>query len=126
MSLIDLERNVLDQTTTNSMSLIDREKDECWKLQKFKWTKFQIVIVFCSDNWQATDLLKRIITNIYNSFVLAEILTNFRNHFVFFCKFVIHHSICILWFNSDHSIAKHFNSLHSICLSLGLTLSCIY
>ena len=71
------------------------------------------MIVFCLDNWQATNLLKKIITNIYNSFVLAEILTSFRNHFMFFCRFVIHHSICISWLNSDHSTAKHFNSFHS-------------
>ena len=71
------------------------------------------MIVFCFDNWQAIDLLKEIITNIYNSFVLAEILTSFRNHFVFFYKIVIHHSICISWFNNDHSTAKYFDSFHS-------------
>ena len=126
MSLIDVERNMLNRTTRNSVNLIDKGKNECWKLQKFKWTKSQIVIVFCFDNWQATDLLKKIITNIYNSFVLAEILTSFRNHFVFFCRFVIHHSICTSWLDSDHSTAKHLNSFHSICLSFDLTLSCIY
>ena len=104
---------MLNRTIRNSINLIDREKNECWKLQKFKWTKFQIIIVFCFDNWQATNLLKKIITNIYNSFVFTEILTSFRNHFVFFYKFVIHHSICILWFNSGHLITKHFNSFHS-------------
>ena len=71
------------------------------------------MIVFCLDSWQATDLLKKIITNIYNSFVLAEILMSFRDHFVFFCKFMIHHSICNSWFNSGHSTAKHLNSFHS-------------
>ena len=63
-----MKKNVLNRTIKNSVSLIDKEKDECWKLQKFKWTRFQIVIVFCFDNWQATDFLKEIITNIYNSF----------------------------------------------------------
>ena len=104
---------MLNRTIKNSISWIDKEKNECWKLQKFKWTRFQIVIVFCLDNWQATDFLKEIITNIYNSFILAKILTSFRDHFIFFCRFVIHHSICISWFDNDHSIAKHFNLLHS-------------
>ena len=71
------------------------------------------MIVFCFDNWQTTDFLKTVITNLYSSFVLAEILTSFRNHFVSFCRFIIHHSICISWFNSDHSIAKHLNSFYS-------------
>ena len=71
------------------------------------------MIAFCLDNWQATDLLKKIIMNIYNSFVLTEIFTSFRNHFVSFCRFIIHHSICISWFDSDHSTAKYFNSFHS-------------
>ena len=70
------------------------------------------MIVFCLDNWQATSFLKKIITNIYSSFVLADILTSFRNHFVFFCKFVIHHSIDISWLDSGHSTAKHLDSLH--------------
>ena len=52
---------MLDWTTKNSMSLIDREKNECWKLQRLKWAKSQIVIIFYLDNWQATDLLKEII-----------------------------------------------------------------
>ena len=126
MNLINVERNILNRTTTNSVNLIDREKDEDWKLQRFKWARFKIVIVFCFDSWQATSLLKKVITNIYNSFVLTEILTSFRNHFMFFCRFVIHYSICILWLNSDHSTAKHSNSFHSICFSFGLALSCIY
>ena len=71
------------------------------------------MITFCLDNWQATNLLKKIITNICNSFVLAEILMSFRDHFVLFCKFIIHHSICILWFDSDYSTAKHLDLLHS-------------
>ena len=71
------------------------------------------MIVFCLNNWQATDFLKEIITNIYNSFVLAEILTSFRDHFVFFCRFVIHHSICISWLDNDHLTAKHLDSFHS-------------
>ena len=75
--------------------------------------KFHIVIAFCLDSWQATDFLKEIIMNIYNSFVLAEMFTNFQDRFMFFYKFVIYYSICILWFDSDHSIAKYFNSLHS-------------
>ena len=37
---------------------------------------------------------------------------SFQNHFVFFCKFVIHHSICILWLDSDHSTTKHLDSFH--------------
>ena len=40
MNLIDVEKNVLNRTTRNLISLIDREKDECWKLQKFKWARF--------------------------------------------------------------------------------------
>ena len=32
---------------------------------------------------------------------------------MFFCRFLIHYLICISWFNSDHSTAKHFNSFHS-------------
>ena len=95
------------------MSLIDRRKNECWKLQKFQWVKFQIMIVFCFNSWQAIDLLKKIITNIYNSFILAEIFTSFRNHVVIFCKFVIYHSICISWFNNDYLTVKHFTSFHS-------------
>ena len=71
------------------------------------------MIDFCLDNWQVTDLLKKIITNTYNSFVLAEILTSFWNHFVFFYRFVIHHSICISWLDSDHSTAKHLDSFYS-------------
>ena len=71
------------------------------------------MIIFCFDSWQATDLLKEIITNIYNSFVLAEILTSFRNHFIFFYKFVIHHSICISWLDNDYSTVKYFDSFHS-------------
>ena len=71
------------------------------------------MIIFCFDNWQATDLLKKIITNIYDSFVLAEIFTSFRNYFMFFCKFVIHHSICISWLDNDHLTAKHFDLFHS-------------
>ena len=71
------------------------------------------MIIFYFDSWHATDFLTRIITNIYSSFVFAEILTSFQNHFIFFCKFVIHYSIYISWFNSDHSIAKWFNSLRS-------------
>ena len=71
------------------------------------------MIVFCFDNWGATDFLKRIITNIYNSFVLAKFFINFWNHFVFFCRFVIYHSICILWLDSDHLTAKHLDSFHS-------------
>ena len=113
MSLIDVEKNVLNRTTTNSVNLINKKKDECWKLQKFKWARFQIVITFYLDSWQATDLLKEIITNIYNSFILAEILTSFRDHFMFFCRFTIHHSICISWLNSDHSTAKHLDLFHS-------------
>ena len=104
---------MLNRTTRNSMSLIDREKVDCWKFQKFKWTRFQIMIVFCFDSWQATDFLKKIITNIYNFFVFAEILTSFRDHFMFFCKFMIHHSICISWLDSNYSTAKHLDSLHS-------------
>ena len=81
------------------------------------------MIVFCFDSWQAIDLLKKIIMNIYNSFVLAEILTSFRDHFVFFYKFVIHHSICISWLDNNHSTAKHLDlfylnnnlSKHSLC-----------
>ena len=95
------------------MSLIDRRKAECWKFQKFKRARFQIVIVFCFNSWQATDLLKMIITNIYNSSILIEILKSFRNHFVFFCRFVIHHSICISWLDNDYSTAKHLDSFHS-------------
>ena len=113
MSLINVKKDVLNRTTRNSMSLIDKRKDECWKLQKFKWARFQIMIIFCFYNWQVTNFLKEIITNIYNSFVLTEILINFRDHFVFFYKFVIHHSICISWLNSDHSTAKHLDSFHS-------------
>ena len=113
MSLIDIKRNLLNRTTRNSMNLINREKDACWKLQKFKWTRFQIMMTFCFDSWQATNFLKKVITNIYNSFVLAAIFTNFRNHFMFFCRFVIHHLICISWLDSDHSTAKYFDSLHS-------------
>ena len=71
------------------------------------------MIVFYFDNWQAIDFVKEIIMNIYNFFVLTEIFTNFRNDFVFFCKFVIHHSIYISRLNSDHSTAKHLNSFHS-------------
>ena len=71
------------------------------------------MIVFYLDNWQATDLLKEIITNIYNSFVFVKIFINFRNHFVFFCRFVIHHSIYILWLDNDLLSAKYFNSFHS-------------
>ena len=104
---------MLNRTTKDLISLIDREKNKCWKFQKFKSTRFQIVIVFCFDNWQVTDFLKEIITNIYNSFVLVEIFMNFRNHFVFFCRFVIYHSICISWLNSDYSTAKHLNLFHS-------------
>ena len=113
MSLINVEKNVLNRTTKNSMNLIDREKNKCWKLQKFKWTRFQIMIVFYFDSWQTTDLLKKVITNIYSSFVFAEIFTSFRDYFMFFWKFVIYYSICISWFDSDHSTAKHFNSFHS-------------
>ena len=58
-------------------------------------------------------MLKEIITNIYSSFVFAEIFINFRNHFEFFCRSVIHYSINISWLNSDHSTAKYFNSFHS-------------
>ena len=112
INLINVERNVLDRMTRNLMNLIDKEKNKCWKFQKFKWTRFQIVIVFCFNNWRATDFLKKIITNIYNFFVLAEIFTSFQNHFISFCRFVIHHSICILWLDSDHSIAEHFDSFH--------------
>ena len=126
MNLIDVERNVLNRTITNSVNLIDRRKNEDWKFQRFKWARFKIVIVFCFDSWQATDLLKKVITNIYNSFVLAEILTSFRDHFVFFCRFVIHPLICISWLDSDHSTAKHFDLFHSICSSFDLTLFCIY
>ena len=126
MNLIDVEKDVLNRTTRNSVSLIDRKKDECWKFQKFEWARFQIVIVFCLDNWQAISFLKEVITNIYNSFVLAEIFISFRDHFVFFCRFVIHHSICILWLDSGHSNAEHFNSLHLIYLSFDFTLSYIY
>ena len=71
------------------------------------------MIVFCLDKWQATDFLKEIITNIYNSFILAEILISFRNYFEVFCRFVIHHSIYISWFDSDHSTAKDLDSFHS-------------
>ena len=71
------------------------------------------MIVFCFDSWQAIGFLKEIISNIYNSFVLAEIFTSFRDHSVFFCRFVIYHSICISWFNSDYSTAKYFNSFYS-------------
>ena len=113
MSVINIEKNVLNRTTRNSMNLIDRRKNECWKLQKFKWKRFQILIIFYSDNWQATDFLKKIITNIYNSFVLAEVLTSFQNHFMFFCRFMIHHLICISWFNNDHLTAKHLDSFYS-------------
>ena len=112
MSLINVEKDVLNRTTRNSVNLIDKEKNECWKLQKFKWAKSQIVIAFCFDNWQATNLLKKIITNIYNSFVFIEIFTSFWNHFVFFCRFIIHHSIYILWLDNDHSTAKHLDSFH--------------
>ena len=113
MSLINIEKIVLNRTIKNSVSLINKEKDKCWKFQKFKWKKFQIVIVFCFHNWWAIDLLKEIIMNIYNFFVFIEIFTNFRDHFVFFCKFVIYHSICILWFDNNHSTAKYLNSFHS-------------
>ena len=113
MSLIDVEKNVLDRTTRNSINLIDREKNGCWKFQKFKWAKFQIMIVFCFDSWQVTDLLKKVITNIYNSFIFAEIFMSFRDHFMSFCKCVIHHSICTLWLDSDHSTAKPLDSFHS-------------
>ena len=113
MSLIDVEKNVLNRTTTNSVNLINKKKDECWKLQKFKWARFQIVITFYLDSWQATDLLKEIITNIYNSFILTEIFMSFRNHFIFFYRFMIHHSICILWLDNDHSIIKYLDSFHS-------------
>ena len=71
------------------------------------------MIVFCFDNWQTTDLLKEVITNIYNCFVFVDIFMNFRDHFVFFCRFVIYHSICISWFDSDHSTAKHLDSFYS-------------
>ena len=71
------------------------------------------MIAFYFDSWQATDFLKEIITNIYSSFVLVEILMSFRDYFVFFCKFMIYHSICISWLDSDHSTAEHFNSFHS-------------
>ena len=71
------------------------------------------MIAFCLDNWQATDFLKKIITNIYNSFIFAEIFTNFQNHSVFFCEFVIHYLIYISWFDNDHLIANYFDSLHS-------------
>ena len=71
------------------------------------------MIVFYLDSWQATDLLKKVITNIYNSFILAKILMSFWDHFVFFCKSMIYHLIYILWFNNDHLIAKHFDSFHS-------------
>ena len=104
---------MLNRTTRNSVSLIDRKKNEYWKLQKFKWTKSQIVIVFYLDNWQAKNFLNEIITNIYNSFVLAEIFINFRNYFIFLYKFVIHQSICILWLDSDYLTTKYFNSFHS-------------
>ena len=57
--------------------------------------------------------MNEIITNIYNSFVLIEIFISFRNYFVFFCKFMIHHSICILKLDSDHSTAQYFDSFHS-------------
>ena len=113
INLIDVKKDVLDRTIKNSMNLIDKEKVECWKLQKFKWTRSQIVIIFCLDNWQATNLLKKVITNIYISFVFVEILTSFRNHFVSFYKFMIHHSICISWLNSDHSTAKHLDLFYS-------------
>ena len=104
---------MLNRIIRNSMSLIDRKKDECWKLQKFKWTRFQIRIVFCFDNWQTTSFLKKVITNIYNSFIFVEIFTNFRDHFMFFCKFVIYYSICISWFDSDHSTTKYLHSFYS-------------
>ena len=71
------------------------------------------MIFFCFDSWQATDFLKRIIMNIYNSFVLAEILVNFRDHSVFFYKFIIHRSICILWLDNNHLTTKYFDSFHS-------------
>ena len=71
------------------------------------------MIAFYFDNWQVTNFLKEIVTNIYNSFVLAEIFISFRNHFVFSCRFMIYHSICISWLNSDHSIAKHLDSFYS-------------
>ena len=71
------------------------------------------MIIFCFDNWQATDLLKEVIMNIYNSFILIEIFTSFRSHFISFCRFMIHHSICISWLDSGHSTAKHFNLFHS-------------
>ena len=95
------------------MNFIDKRKNECWKLQKFKWTKFQIVIIFYFDNWQTTDFLKEVIMNISNSFIFAKILTSFRDHFVFFCRFMIHHSICISWLNSDHSTAEYLDSFYS-------------
>ena len=71
------------------------------------------MIVFCSDTWQATNILKKIITNIYNSFVFVKSFTNFQDHFIFFYKFIIHHSICISWLDISHSIVKYFNLFYS-------------
>ena len=71
------------------------------------------MIVFCLNSWQVINLLNEIITNIYNSFVLAKILTSFRNHFMSFCKFMIHHLICISWLDNHHSITKHLDLLYS-------------
>ena len=71
------------------------------------------MLIFCFDNWQAIDLLKKIITNIYNSFVFVEIFTSFQNHFVFFWKVVIHHSICISWLDNDHLTAEYLDSFYS-------------
>ena len=36
MSLINVEKDVLDRTFKNLMNLINKEKDECWKFQRFK------------------------------------------------------------------------------------------
>ena len=71
------------------------------------------MIVSCIDNWQATDFLKKIITNIYSSFVLAEVLTSFRDHFAFFCTSTIHHWICISWLDSVCLTAEYLDSFHS-------------
>ena len=71
------------------------------------------MIVFCFDSWQAKDFLKKIITNIYNSFIFTKFLMSYRDHFVSFCRFIIYHSICILWLDSDNLIAKYLDSFHS-------------
>ena len=71
------------------------------------------MIVFYINSWQATNPSNEIITNIYVSFVFTEVLTSFQNYFMFIYEFMLHHSICILWFDSGHSVAEYFISFHS-------------